>query len=264
MSSEKAFIPKLSGSQNYAIWALRMKEHLTDRGFKLIIVSDDVEDDLNDRALAAIHLFLDDGPLLQIQTEARAHVAWKDLKSLYSPSGFIADFLVLRELFQCKLKRYNSMEEFINTIKRLRDDLKTNDLDFPPKYYYFWVLNNLTPEYEILVLSISQGMRGKTDSYDLDSLFSNLVNESKRLGSHDQSGDIALLASLRGKFGKHPISKGTSNYRIQKNKFCKNCRTTTHQTSGCCILYPHKAPKGWRHLSRASVNSSKALNRAII
>ncbi|RKF60525.1 Retrovirus-related Pol polyprotein from transposon TNT 1-94 [Golovinomyces cichoracearum] len=262
MSSEKAIIPKLIGSQNYAIWALRMKAHLTDRGYKAIILSDESNDDLNDRALAAIHLFLEDGPLLQIQNEERAHVAWKELKSLYSPSGFSADFLVLRELFKCKLKRFGSMEEFLNTIKRLRDDLKTKDLDFPPKYYYFWVLNNLTPEYEMLVLSISQGMRGKTDSYDLESLFSNLIDESKRLGSLDNSVDTALLASLRGKFGKNPKPKGINNYRIQKNKFCKKCKTNTHQTADCFILYPHKAPKNWRHPSRATYNAQKSSNHA--
>ncbi|RKF84133.1 hypothetical protein GcM1_144007 [Golovinomyces cichoracearum] len=113
----------------------------------------------------------------------------------------------------------------------------------------------------MLVLSISQEMRGETDSYDLESLFSNLIDESKRLGSLDHSGDTALLVSLRGKFGKHPKSKGITNYRIQKNKFCKNCRTTSHQTSDCYILYPQKSPKGWRHPSRALVYSSKARNQ---
>ncbi|RKF59649.1 Retrovirus-related Pol polyprotein from transposon TNT 1-94 [Golovinomyces cichoracearum] len=246
MSSERAVIPKLAGSKNYAIWALRMKAHLIDRGYKSVIATDEVNDDVNDRALAAIHLFLDDGPLLQIQNEERAHAAWNSLKSLYSPSGFSADFLVLRELFKCKLKKFDSMEEFLNTIKRLRDDLKTKGLDFPHKYYYFWVLNNLTPEYEMLVLSISQGMRGKTDEYDLDSLFANLIDESKRLGSLVESCDSALLTSLRGKFIRDPKPRGSNRYKVSKQKFCRHCKTNTHETSECFKLFPNKAPKGWR------------------
>lgn len=114
----------------------------------------------------------------------------------------------------------------------------------------------------MLVLSISQGMRGKTDSYDLQSLFSNLIDESKRLGSLDNSGDTALLASLRGKFGKNPKSKGINTYRIQKNKFCRQCKTNTHQTADCFILNPHKAPKNWRHPPRATYNAQKTSNQA--
>ncbi|RKF82772.1 hypothetical protein GcC1_011031, partial [Golovinomyces cichoracearum] len=55
MSSERAVIPKLAGSKNYAIWAIRMKAHLIDRGYKSVIATDEVNDDVNDRALAAIH-----------------------------------------------------------------------------------------------------------------------------------------------------------------------------------------------------------------
>ena len=66
MSSESNVIQKLVGSSNYTIWALRMKALLVDRGLKAIITTDDVSDDVNDRALAAIQLFISDGPLLHV------------------------------------------------------------------------------------------------------------------------------------------------------------------------------------------------------
>ena len=64
-----------------------------------VITTDDVSLDVNDRALAEIHTYLNDGPLLQIRNIDRAHVAWKALHSLYNPQGFSSEFLISKEFF---------------------------------------------------------------------------------------------------------------------------------------------------------------------
>jgi len=75
MALDKISIPKLKGSENYPIWVIRMSAVLVKEGQNKIITTDDVSNDINDRALSNIQLCIDDGPLLQIQNITRAYIA---------------------------------------------------------------------------------------------------------------------------------------------------------------------------------------------
>lgn len=169
--SEYTTIPKLCGSQNFTIWEIRMKALLVKQNFSSIINTDDVSTDVNDRALAEIHLFLQDGPLLQIRNETRAHAAWKALRSLYNPQGFSSEFLLLKEFFAAKLQNYNSMEEYLNKIRQLNDDLSAKNIVLPKQVIVAWVLNNLTDDFEMIVSTITQSLRTDITSYTFDQLF---------------------------------------------------------------------------------------------
>ena len=63
------------------------------------------------------------------------------------------------------------------------------------------------------------------------------MDESRRQGSKDQ--EIALIASSRR-------PKPNQVNRIQKNKYCRKYRTTTHYTRDCFYLFPEKALKGFK------------------
>ena len=68
-SSDRISIQKLKGASNYKVWALRTEAFLIKEGLKEAISSNlfDLEEDINDKALANIKLLVEDGPLLQIQ-----------------------------------------------------------------------------------------------------------------------------------------------------------------------------------------------------
>ena len=72
------------------------------------------------------------------------------------------------------------MEEYINKVKELSDQLKAKNLELPKQVIIAWVLNNLTDNYNSLVANITQSLRTNIDSFTLESLFSNLLDESKR------------------------------------------------------------------------------------
>ena len=78
------------------------------------------------------------------------------MKILYEPKGFSSEFLLCKQLFETTLvKTGNSVENYINRIKRLTDDLSAQDLKIPIKVIAVWTLNNLTPEFESTVAMIS-------------------------------------------------------------------------------------------------------------
>ena len=89
-----------------------------------------------------------------------AATAWSSLENLYSPKGFSSEFLICKELFETNLEGCNnSMETFLNTIKRLTDELKAKKLQLPDQVVLAWVLNNLTADYDAftaIYYSVSQ------------------------------------------------------------------------------------------------------------
>jgi len=50
----------------------------------------------------------------------------------------------------------------------------------PKQVIIAWVLNNLTDNYDGLVSNITQSLRTNIESYSIESLFSNLLDELKR------------------------------------------------------------------------------------
>jgi len=84
---------------------------------------------------------------------------------------------------------------------------------------------------------VTQSYRTNSSTINLENLFSNLLDESRRQVSKDQ--EIALVTG-----SQRPRTNRTN--RIHKNKYCKKCRTTTHSTKDCFYLFPKKAPKGFK------------------
>ena len=244
MGSDKITMAKLTGSANYPIWALRMAAFLTKESLNAVITADEVSDDINGKALSNIQLLVEDGPLLQIQHITRAHEAWESLKNLYSPKGFSSEFLICREFFDTHMLKYNSMEEYLNKVKQLSDQLKAKNLELPKQVIIAWVLNNLTDNYDGLVSNITQSLRTNIDSYTLETLFSNLLDESKRQESNEANTDQALITG--GYKGKKPYKITKSGSSGANKKYCTNCKQHSHITSNCAFLFPDKAPKGWK------------------
>ena len=95
------------------------------------------------------------------------------------------------------------MEEYLNKIKQLSDQLKAKDIELPKQVVIAWVLNNLTDNYDSLVSNITQTLRNDIKAYNLEDLFSNLLDESKRLDSRDSQ--VLYNSSQKGNYkGKKP------------------------------------------------------------
>jgi hypothetical protein len=98
---------------------------------------------------------------------------WLKLKALYELKGFSSEFLICKKLFETTLSRLgNSIENYLNQIKRLTDDLAARNLVISNKVIAAWTLNNLTSDYENTVAMISQSIRTSQVEINLDDLFS--------------------------------------------------------------------------------------------
>ncbi|KAJ7211068.1 hypothetical protein B0H12DRAFT_1033521, partial [Mycena haematopus] len=82
-------IQHLLGEENYATWAVKMTDILTDQG--LIEYATAIQNwDRKDRqALSQIRLRVSDDPLVYITDATTSSAAWKTLADTYQPKGVI-------------------------------------------------------------------------------------------------------------------------------------------------------------------------------
>ena len=173
-------------SYNYEVWSLWVQSLLVKGSLGDAIVEETtLKPEVNQKALANIRLIIKDGPLLQIQYTKTALKAWKLLKNLYSPKGFSSEFLICKELFETTLSKHSSMEEYLNKVKQLTDQLKAKGIELPSQVIVAWVLNNLTSPYEGFVTMVTQSYRTNSSTINLENLFSNLIDKSRRQVSKD-------------------------------------------------------------------------------
>ena len=77
------------------------------------------------------------------------------------------------------------MEEYLNKVKQLTDQLKAKGIELPNQVIVAWVLNNLTNPFEGFVIMVTQSYRTNSSDINLENLFSNLLDESRRQVSKD-------------------------------------------------------------------------------
>jgi hypothetical protein len=229
--SFKPKVPTLKGAENYVVWAVRIEAYLTHGGLqKAIEPNNRLTTEQNSKALSAILLFLDDGPLLNTRHLKTPYEIWSRLKELYNPEGFTTDFLVLKQLFSTNLDSYEGdIEGYLSKIRELVDDLKTKQIALPEKVIIAWTLYNLTEDYYPTVDAIVQALRASPTAYSLNSLFSILIDTSKTLEDRASGGKV-LVTSLKR-------SKTLQDGRKEKNR-CSHCNIRGHTVGQCFFKHP--------------------------
>lgn len=149
-----------------------MRALLARQGLSEALEKPSVDMDTNKKTLAEIQLCIERSPLIQVCNIQSTFETWETLKSLYSPQGFSMDLFVAKELFRCKLRNYNSMEEYVNAMKQNLAELETREL-LPPKILLIaFIIDGLTDKYDMVSSNITQSLRNDVKSYGFESLFS--------------------------------------------------------------------------------------------
>ena len=206
-SLEKVVIPKLLGSENYLIWAVRVRAALMRENIDINAQS--LAAAANNKALYSIQLLCADGPLLYIKDHTTASAAWARLKELYNPKGFTTEFLVCKEFFSTTLSDFDSMEMFLNKVREIVDQLKSHDIELPSQLLMAYILHSIGDEYKGFISNIVQDLRKDPFAYTMESLFSNLADEAR--GKEKNS-----ILSVKGRKDKDKSKKSTN--KITKNQ----------------------------------------------
>ena len=99
---------------------------------------------------------------------------------------------------------------------RLTDDLRVRSITIPDKVILTWTLNHLTLDYKHTMTIINQTFRSNLDDIKIESLFSQLLDKSRRLRSKDVkktvfSVKINIVKDNNNKFKCHYCYKQEHN-----------------------------------------------------
>ena len=132
------------------------------------------------------------------------------------------------------------MKIYLNQVKRLNDQLRVKDILLLDKIIFALILNNLSFEYETLITIITQSIRvNDFSALKLDSLFVNLIDESKRLTSRNETSATLYIDKIDKKGdkldNKSRKSNQLDNHRVQKSKTlkCTHCKKFDHLIDKC-------------------------------
>ena len=78
------------------------------------------------------------------------------------------------------LEKSDSIETYLNSVRRLYNQLLAKGIEIPKKVIFAWVLNNLILYYNSLITTITQLIYiNGSEAIKLYNLFSNLIDKSK-------------------------------------------------------------------------------------
>ncbi|XPS72906.1 hypothetical protein M3J07_005050 [Ascochyta lentis] len=252
-------LPKLKGSANYSIWAIRMQAIIVEKGYLAYILNnpativDNIEnlDENAYKATAIIKLALEDGPLLQTQFINNPYTLWNTLKNLYEAKGFSSEFLLSKELISTTLNSCKgNLEDYINTFKRIVNSLESRNINLPTKFIVALLLNNLNKDYEYIVAVITQSIRTANSEINIEEIISQLLDEYRRLksikgnssfnrnnSSSNSNNDVEMSMQTRGS------NNSNSKKGDKKNiPFCNYCNRRGHKESNCYNKNPSQKP----------------------
>jgi len=138
----KIEITKLSGTDNYTTWTIRIftllvKDNLE---FDNIPTNSKLPADFNlntipiaknKKILAIIKLLYKNSPLLYIKNETNTIRIWQILRDIYNPKDFTTEYLILKQFFNILLADYDSIEIYLNKIKLLINNLISKNIILP-------------------------------------------------------------------------------------------------------------------------------------
>jgi hypothetical protein len=157
-------LPKLKGSLNYDLWAIRIEAIIVEKGYSSYILSNpativnntETLDENAYKTTAIIKFALEDRPLLQTRFISNSYILWNTLKNLYKAKGFSSEFLLSKELIHTTLNSCKgNLENYINSFERVINSLESREISLPTKFVVALLLNNLNKDYQYKVTVIT-------------------------------------------------------------------------------------------------------------
>lgn len=133
-------VPKLKGSLNYELWAIRLEAIIVEKGLLAYIThnSATIDNTLDENALKAttsMKLSLEDGPLLQTGFISNSYTLSTTLGNLYKARGFSSEFLLCKGLINITLNSWKgNLEEHMDSFKRIINNLEFRGISLPGRF----------------------------------------------------------------------------------------------------------------------------------
>lgn len=265
-------VTKLKGAENYKVWAIQLdsliKGHslqryvegtrakpagrLTNETQEAFEDRQDVWSQKDNQARSLIIQSCVSSVILALEPFKTSQEAWSYLQTKYAPQGLAHKYTKWGEWIGLTFDG-RDLENFCTKYTTALTACKESDLAIDNEIALYQFIRLISPYFDGFASNQRQKLREKTDSSklpSLDQLIADLLDE--HLAQRD-SYQANFARNRGGKSDGRP-STGTGNNGGTK-RYCKECKTTTHNTDKCFELHPELRPDRWK--SKAEYNKAK-------
>ncbi|KAF5184831.1 hypothetical protein FRX31_025582, partial [Thalictrum thalictroides] len=207
---------KLSGSNNYQVWAIKMKSYLISQDLWSVVEissKSSVTDlkSLNSKAMSLIILSCEDHIIRLLDPDELAANAWKKLEKQYGLVGFSARHLAFQSLVSTNISSCSNIDHFIDQFRSNINTLSQITTAPLPQWLLLSIfINNVSSQYDSWSQSIMQQVRLKSIPEDsrtfLEEVIASLLDEARRLGGNNNDNSNTAMTA-RKPMKQKPICK---------------------------------------------------------
>ncbi|KRX55804.1 Retrovirus-related Pol polyprotein from transposon TNT 1-94 [Trichinella sp. T9] len=230
---------------NYSEWKFAMKNYLVDAGLWHCVENENVDHELDQRALAKINLSIKPCASGDVRKAMTAKQAWEKLRCAYEDNGLVRRIGLYSSLFKTRFEECGSMTAYIDRITGIADQLESIGKPLDNETVGDIILGGLPIEFQPLILGI-QGSYQKITVEFVKGLL--LQNNAQQLVSPLPKDENCAFVSQSAK----------EKVKERCNRRCLKCKQTGHILAKCPFVLNDRRPsknqkKSDKHLA-ASTN----------
>ncbi|KAH7948435.1 hypothetical protein HPB52_022699 [Rhipicephalus sanguineus] len=241
-ASDEFRLPKLS-SDNYHTWSIRTRAALVqkgcweaiDPGFSVGAVKER-EKAIDNKAPTFLFLVVEDNYLDDIGTCTTARDAWNTLQDMHTNFGLLHILQLMRDFFNVKMKRDESMQDYLGRLIDLHGKLSSAGYAFTDREVALVMLIGLPETYEQLILNLEQDEETLTTRTVKTRL---LIEEKRRLQSSEEctsdeeSRTMALISKARSKIESKQHNEKVHPPNVKKDEKKNQVHQKNKETLAC-------------------------------
>lgn len=182
---------------NYATWSRRMKYLLVIKGLWSAETNDNVDGDLNNKAMAVIGLRIKDHHLTTLERCTTAKQVWRELASVFEAKSNARKRQLRKELSQLKMGASEPLTKYVARAKEIQNQLRAIGHEVADQEVAWALLAGLPPAFETIVTVLE----ASTDAdLKLDDLLPKLMPVEQRMMARNPNSpeEAALIAKHHG------------------------------------------------------------------
>lgn len=164
-------IEKLKGRENYSIWKIGARAHLTTKDYSTCIDNElaaDASEALKTKdakAFAEIILMVDTNVYTHLQGCLTAKEGWDTLSSAFEDKGVVRKVTLLKQLVSLKLNECESMQAYVEKCLSLHSKVKAAGFDIDDQIAGSMMLCGLSDDFKPMIMSIESSEKDISIDY---------------------------------------------------------------------------------------------------
>ncbi|KAI5652157.1 gag-polypeptide of LTR copia-type domain-containing protein [Phthorimaea operculella] len=240
-------IKKLKGSSDYAVWKFATRKYLESKDWYKAVEFEGTElpatlKDTDRKARTTLCLLIEPECYAHVFNATTAKQVWQNLKTAYEDKGWGRRIALQRELWDCRLVNFPSMEKYITKVIFLTQQLSEIDAKVDDDWIISILLSGLTEVYNPLIMAVDNS----GTKVSLEQIKTKLLQEGNRQATSNDDKELAAFKAskvYKNKPNSAKTDRKSKCYKCHKwHKPSEECIKSTKHLAGAAGVCSQKRP----------------------